>query len=194
MTPEEFARGSWQHSATATTLPPLDELRARADSFRSKIVRRNWIEYAAGLLAVIAFGASALLVPLPAMQIGSVMVVVGVLVVLWQLHRRTSPLTPMDHGGQLAVLDFQRRELVRQRDALNSIFTWYLLPLLPGMAVLYASPVLSLPMEQWGLPPMEVIRTAGLTAAFFLVVYLLNKRGARQLQVKIDEIDALQAD
>ncbi len=194
MTPEEFVRGSWQDGAAAAPLPPLEELRGRADRFRRKIVRRNWIEYAAGIFVLVAFGFGMVTAPLEALRIGCALTVGGTLVILWQLHRRASPLTPMEQGGQLSVLDYQRRELVRQRDALDSIFTWYLLPLIPGIVVLYASPMLSLPMAQWAWPPMDVVRPMGLTAVFFAFVYLLNKRAARQLQGQIDEIEALQAD
>ena len=193
MTPEEFARDSWQHSGSAAALPPLDELRDRADRFRRKIVRRNWIEYAAGAFVILAFAAVALFVPLPALRIGAALVIGGTCVVLWQLHRRGSPLTPMEHGGAMSVLDYQRRELVRQRDALDSIFTWYLLPLIPGMLTIMAAPLLSLPVSQWQWPPAEVLQTIGLVAFVFAAIYLLNKRGARQLQVRIDAIDALRA-
>lgn len=191
MTPEEFARDSWQHGGTAAPLPPLNELRARADRLRRKIVRRNWIEYVAGIFVIAVFGAGALIAPLPALRIGSALIVGGTLVVLWQLHRRGSPLTPMEHGGALSLLDFQRRELVRQRDALDSVFVWYLLPLIPGMATILAAPLLSVPMDQWQWPPAEVLRAMGFSVLIFAGVYFINKRAARQLQGRIDQIDAL---
>ncbi|MEL1250632.1 hypothetical protein [Aurantiacibacter gilvus] len=193
MNPEEFARGSWQDSGSAAALPPLEDLRARADRFRRRIVRRNWIEYAAGIVVVVLFAAVALFVPLPALRIGAALVIGGTCVVLWQLRRRGSPLSPMEHGGQLSVLDYQRRELVRQRDALDSIFTWYLLPLVPGMLVILASPLLSLPLAQWEWPPVDAQMAMAFPVFVFVLIYLLNKRAARQLQQQIDEIDALRA-
>lgn len=194
MTPEEFARGSWQDGTAAAPLPPLEELRGRADRFRRKIVRRNWIEYAAGIFVLVAFGFGMVTAPLAALRIGCALTVGGTLVILWQLHRRASPLTPMEQGGQLSVLDYQRRELVRQRDALDSIFTWYLLPLVPGMLVILASPLLSLPLAQWDWPPVDAQMAMAFPVFVFVVIYLLNKRAARQLQGQIDEIEALQAD
>lgn len=193
MTPDEFARGSWQDSGSTAALPPLEELRERADRFRRKIVRRNLIEYAAGAFVVAAFAALALFGPLLALRIGSALVVGGTCVVLWQLHRRGSPLSPMEHGGKLSVLDYQRLELLRQRDAVDSVFVWYLLPLIPGMLVVLASPWLSQPIAQWEWPPAEVLRAMAFPAFFFLFVYLLNKVAARRLQGRIDEIDALRA-
>ncbi len=194
MTPEEYARDSWQSGGAAAPLPPLEELRKRADKFRRKIVRRNWIEYAAGLFVIVMFGIGAVGAPLLALRIGCALVVGGTLVVLWQLHKRGSPLTPPTHGGQLSVLDYRRRDLARQRDALNSIFVWYLLPLIPGGLVVLASPILSLPVSEWQLPPLSVLPGFILPVAFFIGVYALNKWAARKLQGEIDEIDALMAE
>ncbi len=194
MTPEEFARDSWQSGEASAPLPPLDELRERAERFRSKIVRRNWTEYAAGLLVIVMFGLGVLFAPLPALRIGSALVVGGTLVIMWQLRSRGSPLAPPTHGGQLSVLDYRRRELARQRDALDSIFTWYLLPLIPGMATIMAAPLLSTSPAEWQMPPFEMWRTIGIIVAVFVGIYALNKWGARKLQQEIDEIDALMAE
>ena len=194
MTPEEYARDSWQTSGAAAPLPPLKDLRARADKFRRKIVRRNWIEYAAGLFVIVAFGIGAIAAPLLALRIGSSLIVGGTFVILWQLHKRGSPLTPPTHGGQMSVLDYRRRELARQRDALDSIFVWYLLPLIPGMLVVLAAPVLSLPMSEWQLPPLSAVPGLAMPVVIFAGIYALNKFTARRLQAQIDEIDALMAE
>ncbi|RJY08876.1 hypothetical protein [Aurantiacibacter aquimixticola] len=193
MTPQEFARHSWQDSAPAPTLPSLDTLRARSDAFRRKIVRRNWIEYAAGIFVIVMFTAMALLIPVTALRVGAAMVVAGTLVLLWQLHRRASPLTSAEHGGALSLLEYERRELIRQRDALDSVFTWYLLPLLPGMLVVMATPWLSMPVAEWQLPPVGVAMRIGAALAVFGAVYLVNKLAARRLQERIAEIDMLRA-
>ena len=193
MTPEDFARGSWQADSTALPLPPIAELRARAGRFRRKIVLRNLIEYVAGLFVLAMFGMGMVTAPLMAMRIGSALVVGGTLVVLWQLHRRASPLTPMEHGGQLSLLEYERRELARQRDALDSVFTWYLLPLIPGMLVILSGPLLSLPLARWGWPPAERMLVTGCVMAVFVGVYVLNKLAARRLQSQIEAIDALRA-
>ncbi len=194
MTPEEFARDSWQTASATTALPPLEELRARADKFRRQIARRNWIEYAAGLFVIIAFGVMTFVMPVPAMRIGSAMVVGGTCVLLWQLHKRGTPLTPPTHGGQLSVMEYRRCDLAKQRDALDSIFTWYLLPLIPGMLVLIAAPFLSTSFDEWQMPPADFWLAVAFIVAVFGGVYALNKWAARKLQQEIDEIDALLAE
>ena len=145
MTPEEFARDSWHRDAAkAPALPSVEELRARADKFRRTIANRNLREYIAGGLVIVAFAVMAVLAPFAAMKIGAAMVALGAGYVMWQLRRRGTPLDPAREGGALSLLEFQRRELVRQRDALDSVLSWCLLPLVPGMLVLicllYTSP------------------------------------------------------
>ncbi|WP_052768968.1 hypothetical protein [Aurantiacibacter marinus] len=193
MTPEEHARASWQNEGETMPLPPIEELRARADQFRRTIVRRNWGEYAAGAFVILAFSTMAVTGPLLAMRIGAALIVGGTCVVLWQLHRRGSPLSPMEHGGQLSVLEYQRRELVRQRDALASVFRWYLLPLMPGMAIMMLAPLLSTAPAQWAMPPATALLAMASVVAVFAGIYVLNKWGARKLQSEIDEIDFLKA-
>lgn len=194
MTPEQHALESWRSAATGAPLPPLDELRTRADKFRRKIQRRNWIEYAAGAFVIACFGLGIFLAPLLAMRMGCALVVGGTCVVLWQLHRRGSPLNPPEHGGQLTLLEYRRRDLMRQRDALDSIFVWYLLPLIPGLAVLMAAPLFSLPFSEWQMPSASALPGLVFPPLVFVAIYALNKWAARQLQKDIDEIESLQAE
>lgn len=193
MTPEQTARDSWQKEGNAMPLPPIEELRARADRFRRKIRRRNLLEYLAGAIIIVFFGAAAVTIPLPGMRIAAVTLIIGTCVVLAQLHRRGTPLTPPRDGGQMPVLEFQRRELVRQRDALDSILVWYLLPLLPGAILMHAVPWID---GQYFGQTEELSRTltrVAVTIVIFGGVYWMNKRGARKLQGRISEIDAMRA-
>ena len=91
----------------------------------------------------------------------------------------------------MPLLEYQRRELVRQRDALDSIFTWYLLPLIPGMAVIMLAPLLSTPLADWEWPPADGLFVMAAVIAVLVGIYALNKFGARYLQGQIDEIDAV---
>lgn len=193
MSPEDHARISWQNEGTAMPLPSIEELHARADRFRRKIRRRNLVEYTGGAIIIAFFAVLMVVLPLPAMRTGLLTAIVGVCVVLWQLHKRGAPLSPPEHGGQVPLLEFQRRELVRQRDALDSVFSWYLLPLVPGMLLVHSAPLI----DGWLLGQMDgadsPVSGIALGMLIFGVVYWLNKRGARKLQGRISEIDALRA-
>lgn len=191
MTPEEFARESWRqgNGEDAPALPPLNELRRRADKFRRKIIWRNRIEYIAGGFVILAFSVIALLMSLPVMRIGAALIIAGTGLVMWQLHRRGGPLSPARDGGALPLLDYQRRELVRQRDALDSIAIWYLLPLVPGMIVFMAGSFLD---EGRAPTSGDWLRLASV-GIVFVAIWIVNKVAARQLQTKIDSIDAMLA-
>lgn len=191
MTPDELARDSWKRGSTSASLPPIAELRERADRFRHKIHRRNLLEYSAGALVIVGFGAIAWLVPIVMLRIGAALIIGGTFVVLWQLHRRTAPLTPPENGGQLPVLEYHLNELVRQRDALESIFTWYLLPIIPGLAVIMAIPFVD---PAWPMGDDSILDTASrplFAVAVLGAGYVINKIAAYKLQGQIDEISAL---
>lgn len=193
MTPEEFARESWQAAPATAPLPPLEDLRARADRFRRRIRRRNVIEYAAGAIVIAVFSTVALLVPLAMLRTGSALLIGGVCVVLWQLHRRGAPLSLPESGGQIPVLEYQRNELSRQRDALDAILVWYLLPLIPGMLAILSLPLFEKSFPHGGETLFDSFMRFGFCAIVFVAVYLLNKAGARRLQREIDEIDAMRS-
>lgn len=191
MTPEDYVRDSWKGDSASKTLPQITELRERADKFRSKIVRRNRFEYSAGVLVITVFAVLAWLVPIETLRIAAALLIGGIGVVMWQLHRRTTPLTPPENGGQLTVLEYRRRELVRQRDALKSTVTWYLLPLVPGAAVLLAMPVLEPNWPLGSVSTLDLIIRPFFALAVLGAVYAINQISARKLQHEIDEIDAL---
>lgn len=181
---------AWQSSVESAAPPPLDEVRAGADKFYRLIRRRNRIEYAAGVVVVAAFGGIAFTSHNGLERIGAVLTVVAALLVLWQLHRRASAI-PTDAAGTMPIYAFIRAQLVRQRDALKSVFWWYILPFLPGLAISISS--------KWGIPggarvaaaELRNVVTVAIVLAVLAGIWWLNQRGARALQVKIDEIDAL---
>jgi hypothetical protein len=187
----DLLKQAWKASIGDHALPDLETVRAGADHFYRRIRLRNAVEYAASVFVLICFSAYACFLPSPAARTGAALVVLGTLIVVWQLHRRGSAAPPPERAAAQPILVHQRAELARQRDALASIFTWYLLPVIPGLLVMTAGPQLEhgaaglLDMPKW-LWSRLILPTAVFTG-----IWLLNQRGARLLQKKIDEIDAL---
>ena len=83
----------------------------------------------------------------------------------------------------MSCLEFYRRELERQRDANLSIWSWYILPMLPGTAMMLIG-MAFMP----ALGPVVALFNAVAFAAAFIFTGVANKRGARRLQQKIDEL------
>ena len=190
MSDENNMRESWRTQGAELCLPSLDEVRAGSDLFRRKIVRRNLVEYAASALVVVVFTIYVFVIPHPITRIGAALVVVGTLVVVWQLHRRASPLPPEAAGG-MSVYGFLRAQLVRQRDALASVFWWYLAPLIPGLGLMMFGRSIE-GISQAGARALVGVSLGALFVfAVFFGIWWLNQRGARFLQRMIEEIDAL---
>lgn len=191
MSPEEIARTAWQAQPAAAPLPPIETLRARSDQFRKTIARRNRWEYIAGAFVIAAFSITAIIVPLTGMRIGAALVVAGAMYVMWQLHRKGSNLAEEELAGQVPILVHQRAALVRQRDAIRSVLSWYIGPFLPGIVLFFAAPILADPPAVGSAAFYTVVRSGVIVIGILAAVFWLNRRGARALQEQIDEIDAM---
>jgi hypothetical protein len=194
MTSEKFARDSWRGESASASIPPIAELRERADRFRRKINRRNMLEYVAGGFVIVVIAIVAWLVPVSLLRIGAALLAGGVCIVLLQLNRRGTPLSPAVDGGKLSILEYQRRELVRQRDALSNVAVWYLLPLIPGIAVLMGMPFFDPNWPMGDETMFSMLIRPVFAIVVFVAVYWLNKYAAGKLQDEINEIDALRID
>ncbi len=172
---------AWQ--TQAQTLPPMSpqEMLAQGSAWQRRIARRNRLEVLAGAFVVVVFCFYIWLFPFWLTRLGSAMVVAGTLAVLWQLRRRASSRMPPADWGR-PWFEFQRAELSRQRDALRSVWLWYLGPLLPGMAVF-----------GWSLLPewraSDALALVALVLAEFGLVFWLNWRAAAKIQREIDALE-----
>ena len=132
---DDPAKEAWQASVEIAGAPPLEEVRKGADKFYRRIRRRNAIEYVACVVVVVAFTSYVFVLPHVLQKVGSAMIVLATFYVAWQLHRRASA-EPPERAGTMPLLAFARAQMLRQRDALRSIFWWYILPFIPGLVVM----------------------------------------------------------
>ena len=181
---------AWLSSVEIGGSPPLDDVRRSADKFYRRIWWRNMIEYVACAVVVVMGTYRAFTWEHPVHKAGFVLLVAAAIYAPWQLHRRTSPARP-EMGLGMPIYEFLRGQLVRQRDALKNIFWWYILPFIPGMALVFAGNGFVAEIEAAG-PPIWARWTilAGFGVFFALVIWL-NRVVARRMQRRIDEIDAL---
>jgi len=191
MSTSDPIKQAWQGSVTQAEIPDITKLRADADRFYRQVRRRNLIEYAASVLVVACFTVIAFRAPLAVTRLGAALVVLGTLVLVWQLRRRASAVAPPAADSARPVLVHQRAQLVRQRDALASVGLWYLLPLVPGMGLMMFAPVF-----EHGPGVLLTMRWADIASMAFIFavfggVWWTNLRVADKLQKAIDEIDTL---
>lgn len=165
----------------------LADIRARAERFQSRIRLRNWIEYAAAAIVIAGFAWAAFAVSDIVVRTACGLILLGTLYVVWKLATVARASAKRDEA--LSWADFYRAELVRQRDALNGIWRWYLGPLVPGWVLLWIGAGVARADEPlWasvGVPALGL--AIGLGA--FAAIAALNKRAAKALQAEIEALD-----
>ncbi len=186
----ESPQSIWQNQKVEGISMSVEDIRRKAGSFQSKIFWRNAREYVTALAVVIFFGFQLFLTRDALMRAGYGVMIAGMMYLAWQLHRKGSSRSLPEEMGLASGLEFFRRELERQRDLVQSVWSWYLGPLIPGWVLLTAAMARANPghLRQVGL----ALGILNLVAALaFVFVWKLNQRAAGSLQRLIDELDTL---
>ena len=178
----------WQSQKTEGVRMTVAEVQASSGKFQRRIQGRNAREYVASAVMVVFFGFEFWRDGDLLVRIGFALLIAGLCYLAWHLHVRASwsPL-PKD-AGLSSYVEYKRRELERQRDALNSVWRWYLGPLVPGMAVLLLAFFRANP-GHLKHPAFIVVPEAIFFAAVSFGIAKLNSNAARRLQKEIDELD-----
>lgn len=188
MTDRDPIQTLWKDQTQEPFTMSLAEIHARADKFQSRIRFRNVTEYAAAGFVVAAFGYVAALSPSLVVKLGAALLILGAFYVVWRLHTLAKAANVPDAARADDLASFHRDELVRQRDALRSVWRWYLGPFVPGMVVFIAGTVM-----HSGAPWYAALAIAAVALAFqgliFWLIGRLNMRAADKLQAEIDALD-----
>ena len=178
----------WQSQKTEGVRMTVAEVQASSGKFQRRIQGRIAREYVASAVMVVFFGFEFWRDGDLLVRIGFALLIAGLCYLAWQLHVRASwsPL-PKD-AGLSSYVEYKRRELERQRDALNSVWRWYLGPLVPGMAVLLLAFFRANP-GHLKHPAFIVVPEAIFFATVSFGIAKLNSNAARRLQKEIDELD-----
>lgn len=184
MSLDDDARQLWREQAVPALQPlPADELATQSRQLRHKVGRRNRHETVAAVLVALVFLAYAWIFPHWLTKLGALLTVAGSAVVVWQLRRRASAL-PLPEALGASLLQFHRTELVRQRDALLSVWRWYVAPAVPGLLLFLCGRQI----ENGRWQPWPFIITVLVMAG----VVWINRRAAQQLQREIEALDLLE--
>ncbi len=198
---EESARSVWQ-SQPSTQEPgdpakmPMDDLKQKMTRLKKRLFWRNTREYIAAVFVVAAYAFYVWKFSPILMRVGSGLVIAGTLFAMVQLHRRGARKFAAAEQSMTACLDFYRSELERQRDALRTVWSWYLLPFMPGMSVFFLGTAMKsagVPVD-WGRALSSFGVTMGAVIVAFGLVILVNQRAAKKVQKQIDELDSLRGD
>jgi len=188
----------WRNQPRESVEISLDDIRRKAQKFQRRILWRNLREYAAAAIVIASFGyifwgAS----PVPLIRAGCGLLIVGTLFAMYALHRKGSARSVPAEMVFRTCIEFHREELRRQRDLARSVWTWYLLPFVPGLAVFLLGDFLrtmqmpNAPAHR-GVIEMVFALVAVGCALVFVGVAKLNQWGARKIQREIDALDAME--
>ena len=180
--------GLWQAQPTAPAPITLAEIHARALAFRHQALRRRMVSWAfmalaiAGLWFVRDFTGWM-------MQLGAAWTMVAVVFVLWRWQRVNSA-GPLAGEGE-ALIEAYRSNLIRLRDARRSVLAGRIVPLIPGLVMVFLGRWFQLHAK--GLPvPVDhwiILLTVAVVGLAFGFAYLRHQRQARELQLRLDELD-----
>jgi hypothetical protein len=173
----------WKKQETEYAPMALEDIRMQAGKLHSRVYWRNMREIMAAVVVIAAFGAYLFVFPDPLMRTGSGLIILGTLYVIWQFQTRSRTDALPGDTSSAAWTDYYKSELLRQRDALKSVWKWYLAPLVPGFAIFLLGMVHSMPHATW-----KIAGVAALAVVVFAGVGLLNRYGAGRLQKKIDRL------
>ncbi len=182
----------WTAAASDATFTAPEACAAQASAFERTIARRNRRERIAGLIQLPFWGGLAgfflwegeWLVGVAMLLCGC-----GVLVVLRNLVRRAGILASQTEEPCLAHLERQYR---RQIDALESVPSWYIGPLVPGVLALFAAVTARVADGVGWMAAVEgVLWPFTMTFGLFAVVILLNRIAARAVAADLARLRAL---
>jgi len=184
----------WQHQPIDSYKISLADIPKKAASMQRQIYWRNCREYIAAAILIPIFGyifwAHDALLP----RLGLALIIAAIIYTIYQLHRKGSARTIPSEMGSSACLDFYLKELQRQLSALRNIWSWYLRPFVPGMALYLIGMTIPAAISKGSNMLLALITVSGsalFVALIFFGIYRLNQRAADNLQHQIDALNAL---
>lgn len=129
-------------------------------------------------------------------RLGAALVIAATLWVTYRIYTKGSPAAMTAGMDGQSCIDFHRGELVRQRDLLSTVWSWYLLPFIMGLAVFFGGMIemaLAKPGARQRLGGMAVGYGIVFAVCIGVFVFLgwVNGRAAKKLQRRIDALDKI---
>lgn len=180
----------WKNQSNEEFSMSLADIHSRAEKFQSRVRTRNLIEYVAAATVIAFFIWTALITPALIVRIGAALIVLGALYVCWKLHELGRAASKAELDAAQSLTDFHRAELTRQRQALNTVWNWYLAPFIPGMVVFLAGVSFEAPPEAPLAAKLVVFLVGiGFVGALFWAVAWLNAQAVKKLDREIRALD-----
>jgi uncharacterized membrane protein HdeD (DUF308 family) len=185
----------WQIQPTDSFQISPADIHQMAARLQRQINWRNYREYLAAVFLIPIFGYIFCVHDALLPRLGAALIIAGIIYAVYQLHRKGSANAVPSEMGDRACLDFYLRELQRQYNVLRNIWSWYLSPFIPGMALYLIGMTIQAAISP-GANKLRVflsfIGSALFIASIFYGIYRLNQRSARDLQHQIDVLKMIE--
>lgn len=180
----------WKSQSNEEFSVSLADIRARADKFQTRVRSRNLIEYAAAALVIAIFAWTAVVLPAPVIKAGAALIAAGALYVCWKLHQLGRAADKAEIDTAQSLINFHRAELVRQRNALSTVWSWYLAPFVPGMVIFLGGVAFTANPDTPFAANLAVFGLGvGFVATIFWTVAWLNAQAVKRLDKEIASLD-----
>ena len=175
----------WQNQPVEGIQISAETIEKRAARFEGRIRWRNVREYVASLIAAALLGYFTVISHDVLSRVVFGLFIASLAWVVVQLHRRGSSKSMPTGLDTRSSLRWYRAELERQRAAVLSVWSWYLIPMAPGFVVDTVGKAIQSPHPAtWA----RLLLMDAFGAAAFLLVWKINVRAARCLGRMIDEL------
>jgi hypothetical protein len=180
-TPDDI-RQIWNESNEEEYVMKIDQIRSKSESFATTAKWRNYREYGAAIFVIAMFAYYAFASDVMLIKIGSFCNIAAALYVMAQLKKRSSSTTV--NPGAEPIINYHRKQLETERNALRSVWAWYVLPTVPGYVLFTAGLFQS-------RPDADYTRYFAVTLLIYIFVLLYNAWGANRLQKEIDALPSI---
>ncbi len=153
----------------------ISEIRQQSNAFERKMKFRNWREYVAASIIVVAFGYRAFRAHSSLESASCVELVASAIWITATLVKKSAD-DPGPNATLKQLLTYHRAQLDRQIKLLSRVVAWYLAPIAVGLVGILAADAMRL-----GFTPV-VLGTMIFSALLFVAIAILNKRAAAKLE------------
>ena len=191
--PSNDLRNVWQNQKPEGIVMSTEEIRRKAIEFEKKVFWENALNYLVGFTGVALLSLCLMWQILgPLLRLGIGLILVAVLYMVWQTHKRSPFRRVPAEMGSASCLEFHRRELERRRDLHRSVWRWSLGPAIPGLLVFMAGLA---HMSPWRHSMRDLIAFnlmfGGIVVFAFAYAWRESQWRALKLQNQIDELNAV---
>ena len=157
------------------------EVQSSLDKFNKAIYRRDFIEIGAAIFIVIpVFTYEAYRQPNSLTKLGAIWIVIYCFFVIYKLLK-VKRRKPKDSDSYLDYLKKSKTYLEKQKNLLNKVILWYILPSLPGVIIMVTG-LQELYLKSWkeimGIKHLWILLLLVIATTIF--AYFINKRAVKK--------------